>query len=320
MSEIIKIDQDSAGQRLDAFIAAAIPELTRSAVQRLIDNGFVLLDGKESKASHKLSPGEAIEVTIPAPQAATAAAEDIPLDILYEDADVVVINKAVGMTVHPGAGVNSGTLVNALLSHCTDLSGIGGEVRPGIVHRIDKDTSGVLVAAKNDAAHEGLARQFRAHTVKRVYLALVFGSPRGEKGKIEGIIGRHPVDRKRMSGSARHGRHAVTHWQVLARYPEVTLLKLRLETGRTHQIRVHLSESKYPLLGDAVYGGEARLGNVKDPQLKALIKALGRQALHAKVLGFMHPCKGEYIEFSAELPEDMQRILDYLNKQVEGLD
>ncbi len=312
MSEIIRVAEDSAGQRLDAFIAAAIPELTRSAVQRLIEQGFVLLDGKECKASHKLSAGEEIGVTIPAPQPSAAAAEDIPLKILYEDGDVVVINKPAGMTVHPGAGVNSGTLVNALLAHCTDLSGIGGEVRPGIVHRIDKDTSGVLVAAKNDAAHTGLANQFRDHTVKRIYHALVFGSPRSEKGRVEGIIGRHPVDRKRMSGSARHGRHAVTHWQVIARYPEVTLLKLKLETGRTHQIRVHLSESGYPLLGDAVYGGEARRGNIKDPKLKALIKELGRQALHAMTLGFIHPCKGEYIEFSAELPEDMQRILDYL--------
>ena len=318
MSEIIRVTDDSAGQRLDAFIAAAIPELTRSAVQRLIEQGMVLLDGKECKASHKLATGEEIVVTIPSPQPSAAAAEDIPLEILYEDSDVVVINKAVGMTVHPGAGVNSGTLVNALLGHCTDLSGIGGEVRPGIVHRIDKDTSGILVAAKNDAAHEGLARQFRDHTVKRVYHALVFGSPRSEKGKVEGIIGRHPVDRKRMSGSARHGRNAVTHWQVIARYPEVTLLKLKLETGRTHQIRVHLSESGYPLLGDSVYGGDARLGNVKDPQLKALVKALGRQALHAKTLGFIHPCKGEYMEFTTDLPEDMQRILDYLEIRLSG--
>ena len=166
MSDILKVADDSAGQRLDAFIAATVPELTRSAVQRLIEQGMVLLDGKECKASHKLSAGEEIAVTIPPPQPAAAAAEDIPLEILYEDADVIVINKAVGMTVHPGAGVSSGTLVNALLGHCTDLSGIGGEVRPGIVHRIDKDTSGILVVAKNDAAHEGLARQFREHTVK----------------------------------------------------------------------------------------------------------------------------------------------------------
>lgn len=314
VSEFIEIAAENAGQRLDAFLAAAIPELTRSAVQRLIEQGQVLLDGKVVKASYKLSAGEQVAITIPAPEPATAVAEDIDLEILFEDADVVVVNKAAGMTVHPGAGVKSGTLVNALLGHCSDLSGIGGEVRPGIVHRIDKDTTGILVVAKNDAAHEGLARQFSEHTVKRVYHALVFGSLRTDKGKIEGIIGRHPVDRKKMSGKARHGRHAVTHWQVISRYPEVTLLKLKLETGRTHQIRVHLSEAGYPLLGDSVYGGDARLGNVKDAKLKSLIRELGRQALHAKVLGFMHPCKGEYVEFTTDLSEDMQRIIDYLEK------
>ena len=314
-NETIVIAAENAGQRLDAFLAAAIPELTRSAVQRLIEQGQVLLDGKVVKASHKLSAGELVAVTIPAPEPASAVAEDIDLDILFEDADVIVVNKTAGMTVHPGAGVNSGTLVNALLGHCSDLSGIGGEVRPGIVHRIDKDTTGILVVAKNDAAHEGLARQFSEHTVKRVYYALVFGSPRSDKGRIEGIIGRHPVDRKKMSGKARHGRNAVTHWQVIARYPEVTLLKLKLETGRTHQIRVHLSEAGHPLLGDSVYGGDARLGNVKDAKLKSLVRELGRQALHAKVLGFIHPCKREYVEFTTDLPKDMQRIIDYLEKE-----
>lgn len=315
VNDPIEITAENSGQRLDAFLAAAIPELTRSAVQRLIEQGQVLLDGKVVKASHKLSAGEQVAVTIPAPEPASAVAENIDLEILFEDADVIVVNKAAGMTVHPGAGVNSGTLVNALLGHCSDLSGIGGEVRPGIVHRIDKDTTGILVAAKNDAAHEGLARQFSEHTVKRVYHALIFGSPRTDKGKIEGIIGRHPVDRKKMSGKARHGRAAVTHWQVIARYPEVTLLKLKLETGRTHQIRVHLSETGYPLLGDSVYGGDARLGNVKDAKLKSLVRELGRQALHAKVLGFIHPRTGEYIEFTTDLPEDMQRIIDYLEKE-----
>ena len=240
------------------------------------------------------------------------------LVILFEDADLIVVNKPAGLTVHPGAGISSGTLVNGLLGHCSDLSGIGGEIRPGIVHRIDKDTTGILVVAKNDAAHQGLSTQFSQHTVKRVYYALVFGSPRTDKGRIEGEIGRHPVDRKKMSGSARHGRHAVTHWKVLARYSGVSLLQLRLETGRTHQIRVHLSEAKHPLLGDSVYGGDARLGNIKDAKLKALIKALGRQALHAKTLGFIHPSSGEYVEFDSDLPEDMQRIIDYLDTQAEG--
>jgi 23S rRNA pseudouridine1911/1915/1917 synthase len=313
MTEKIKVTEQDAGQRLDAFLAAVVEGLTRSAVQRLIEQEQVLLDGKLPKPSHKVSAGEEIALTVPPPQPAAAVAEALPLEILYEDSDVIVVNKAAGMTVHPGAGVNSGTLVNALLSHCEDLSGVGGEVRPGIVHRIDKDTTGILVAAKNDAAHEGLARQFRVHSVKRVYLALAFGSPRTDKGRIEGLIGRHPVDRKRMSGKARHGRQAVTHWKVVARYPEVTLLKLKLETGRTHQIRVHLSESGHPLLGDATYGGDARLGNLKDQKLKSLIKGLGRQALHAMTLGFIHPRNGSYLEFTAALPEDMQRIIDYLD-------
>jgi 23S rRNA pseudouridine1911/1915/1917 synthase len=318
MTETITVTEEGQGERLDAFLAATQAELTRSAVQRLIEQGMVRVDGKEVKSSHKLSPGEEITLSIPPPEPSTATPEDMDLVILHEDADLIVVNKPAGLTVHPGAGISSGTLVNGLLGHCSDLSGIGGEIRPGIVHRIDKDTTGILVVAKNDAAHQGLSTQFSQHTVKRVYYALVFGSPRTDKGRIEGEIGRHPVDRKKMSGSARHGRHAVTHWKVLARYSGVSLLQLRLETGRTHQIRVHLSEAKHPLLGDSVYGGDARLGNIKDAKLKALIKALGRQALHAKTLGFIHPSSGEYVEFDSDLPEDMQRIIDYLDKQAAG--
>lgn len=314
MEAIITVSEENQGERLDAFLAATQAELTRSAVQRLIEQGMVRVDGKEVKSSHKLSSGETVTLAIPPPEPSAAAAEDMNLNIVFEDADVIVVNKPAGLTVHPGAGISSGTLVNGLLGHCSDLSGIGGEIRPGIVHRIDKDTTGILVVAKNDAAHQELSAQFSQHTVKRVYYALVFGSPKTDKGRIEGEIGRHPVDRKKMSGSARHGRHAVTHWKVLARYSGVTLLKLRLETGRTHQIRVHLSEAKHPLLGDSVYGGDARLGNIKDVKLRSLIKELGRQALHAKTLGFIHPSSGAYVEFDSDLPEDMQRIIDYLDK------
>ncbi len=317
MDESIIVTAEQCGERLDAFIAASLEELTRSAVQRLVEQGQILVNGIAVKSSHKISEGEVITICVPPPAPSTALPEVMQLDILFEDADVIVVNKPAGLTVHPGAGAPSGTLVNGLLAHCTDLSGIGGEVRPGIVHRIDKDTTGILVVAKNDAAHQGLAAQFSQHTVKRVYLALVFGSPKTDKGRIEGDIGRHPVERKKMSGNSKHGRHAVTHWKVLARYPGVSLLQLRLETGRTHQIRVHLSEAKHPLLGDSVYGGDARLGNIKDAKLKSLVKELGRQALHAKTLGFIHPVKGEYVEFDSELPEDMQRILDYLDKSVE---
>ncbi len=315
MKENITVPEEGQGERLDAFLASAIAELTRSAAQRLIEQGLVRVDGKEVRSSHKLSNGEEITISIPPPEPSAAMPEDMPLNILYEDADIIVVNKPAGLTVHPGAGISSGTLVNGLLGHCKDLSGIGGEIRPGIVHRIDKDTTGILVAAKNDAAHQGLSAQFSEHTVKRVYYALVFGSPKTDKGRIEGEIGRHPADRKKMSGSARHGRHAVTHWKVLARYDGATLLKLRLETGRTHQIRVHLSEAKHPLLGDSVYGGDARLGNLKDAKLKSLIRDLGRQALHAKTLGFIHPSSNEYIELDSDLPEDMQRIIDYLEKE-----
>lgn len=312
--ELITVGEESAGQRLDAFLATAVPELTRAAAQRLIESGMVLLDGTVPKASLKLRSGDTLSVEIPPPEPAQALPEEIPLEILYEDADLVVINKPAGMVVHPGAGNSGGTLVNALLGHCRDLSGIGGELRPGIVHRIDKDTSGILVVAKSDAAHQGLARQFSEHTVKRIYLALVFGEMKSDTGRIEGIIGRHPVDRKRMSGTARHGKHAVTHWRVIGRYPGVSLLRLRLETGRTHQIRVHLSESGHPLLGDPVYCSSGRLANLKDTGLRGVVKGLGRQALHAKTLGFIHPVSGKYLEFDTELPTDMQAVLDYLER------
>ena len=303
---------DGEPERLDSFIARSVGTLTRSAVQKLIDDGQVTVEGSPQKPSLKLKGGERIAVVIPAPAPSEATAEDIPLEILYEDSDIVVINKPAGMVVHPGAGTSGGTLVNALLGHCGDLSGIGGTVRPGIVHRIDKETSGVLVVAKNDHAHHSLSGQFSAHSIKRVYLALVYGSPKGDKGKIESLIGRHPVDRKRMSSKARRGKRAVTHWQVIERFAGMTLVRLRLETGRTHQIRVHLSEAGYPLVGDKVYGGSGRLSSVTDPQLKGLIKELNRQALHAKTLGIIHPATGEYMEFDTDLPVDMARIIHYL--------
>ena len=303
---------DSKSERLDSFIVRSVGTMTRSAVQKLIEGRQVAVAGAPQKPSLRLKGGERIEIFIPPPRAAEAAAEAIPLEILYEDGDLVVVNKAAGMVVHPGAGTSGGTLVNALLGYCDDLSGIGGTMRPGIVHRIDKDTSGILVVAKNDRAHNSLAHQFKEHTIKRIYLALVLGSPKGDKGKIESVIGRHPVDRKRMSGKARRGKHAVTHWQVVGRFSGITLVRLRLETGRTHQIRVHLSEAGYPLVGDKVYGGGGRIASVMDPHLKGLIKELDRQALHAKTLGFIHPSTGEYLEFDTELPADMARIVEYL--------
>lgn len=311
-----EVPAESAGQRLDAFLTGQFQELSRAAVQRLIDDGQVLLAGVQPRSSLKLSGGERITVTIPPPAPAVPLAEAIPLTVLYEDHDLIVIDKPAGMTVHPGAGVDSGTLVNALLSHCSDLSGIGGEIRPGIVHRLDKGTSGVLVAAKNDAAHRGLSEQFAAHSIKRLYWALIYGSPQEDTGKVSNIIGRHPTDRLRMSGKARHGKEATTNWRVLERFGAASLVQLRLETGRTHQIRVHLTEANMPLLGDPLYPDGGRLNNLKDARLKGMIIRLERQALHARVLGFIHPLTGEYLEFSSEPPEDFTAILEYLRDKV----
>ena len=302
--------------RLDLFICRELAGETRATVQRLIEAGNVLVDGKTSRSSLKLKGGERIRVEIPPPLPAEPQPEAIPLEVLYEDSDLIVIDKRAGMVVHPGAGNSSGTLVNALLAHCSDLSGIGGELRPGIVHRLDKDTSGVLVAAKSDRAHHSLSNQFSVHSVKRIYQALVYGSPKEDGGKIEGIIGRHPTERVRLSGKAKSGKHAVTRWRVKERYGRVSLVELRLETGRTHQIRVHLSEAGHPLLGDPLYPDGGRFNNLTDPQLRKLITALGRQALHARTLGFIHPATGEFIEFTTELPEDMAALIDYLRKSV----
>lgn len=310
----IDVPIEAAGQRLDAFLAAQLSELSRSSLQRLIDEGQVLLDGNLVRPAVKLRGGEQIILQLLPPVPATPLAEEIPLTVLYEDHDLIVINKPAGMTVHPGAGVASGTLVNALLAHCNDLSGIGGEIRPGIVHRLDKGTSGVLVAAKNDIAHRGLAEQFARHSVKRLYWALIYGTPLQDTGKITGIIGRHPTDRVRLSGKARHGKEAVTNWRVLERLGAASLVQLRLETGRTHQIRVHLTEANMPLLGDPLYPDGGRFNNLKDTRLKGLISHLGRQALHARVLGFIHPRTGQYLEFSSEPPEDFNQILAYLRK------
>jgi 23S rRNA pseudouridine1911/1915/1917 synthase len=303
--------------RLDLFICRELAGETRATVQRLIEAGNVLVDGKTARPSLKLKGGERILVEIPPPLPAEPQPEAIPLEVLYEDSDLIVIDKRAGMVVHPGAGNSSGTLVNALLAHCSDLSGIGGELRPGIVHRLDKDTSGVLVAAKSDRAHQSLSNQFSVHSVKRIYQALVYGSPKEDGGKIEGIIGRHPTERVRLSGKAKSGKHAVTRWRVKERYGRVSLVELRLETGRTHQIRVHLSEAGHPLLGDPLYPDGGRFNNLTDTQLRKLITTLGRQALHARTLGFIHPATGEYLEFTTELPQDMAVLIDYLRKSVE---
>jgi len=309
----ITFHADSEPVRLDLFLCRELVTETRSAIQRLIESGNIRVNDKQVRPSLKLKGGDRISVDIPEPTAAEPLPESIPLEVLYEDAELIVINKPAGMVVHPGAGNSSGTLVNALLAHCRDLSGVGGELRPGIVHRLDKGTSGVMVAAKNDRAHQALSTQFSVHSIKRIYQALVYGNPAEDSGKVEGIIGRHPTERLRLSGKARHGKHAVTRWRVQRRYGKVALVELRLETGRTHQIRVHMTESGFPLVGDPLYPDGGRFNNISDPKLRKLISALGRQALHARTLGFIHPITQAYLEFSAEMPTDMAGLLEYLD-------
>jgi 23S rRNA pseudouridine1911/1915/1917 synthase len=301
-------------ERLDRFLAAALPELTRSQVKRLIDQGQVRLDGDSVKAGHRLRGGELLHVSLPEAEAVAARPEAIPLDILYEDRHLAVIDKPAGLVVHPAPGHAGGTLVNALLHHCPDLAGIGGELRPGIVHRLDKGTSGVMVVTKDDAAHHDLARQFKAHTISRRYLALVHGVVQQLQGQVDRPIGRHPTERKKMSGRSRSGRRAVTHWEVRQRFDRdrLTLLELRLETGRTHQIRVHMAELNLPLVGDPVYGRPGLAAALADTRLRCLVQGLQRQFLHARLLGFRHPLTGAALEFSSGLPDDLADILTHL--------
>jgi len=304
-------------ERLDRFLAESLPELTRSQLKKLIDEGRVRLEGTAAKAGAKLRGGERIEVTVPAPVPVETLPEQIPLRVLYEDRHLIVVDKPAGMVVHPAPGHQQGTLVNALLHHCTDLSGIGGELRPGIVHRLDKDTSGVMLATKDDATHQHLARQFKAHSISRRYIALVHGLVQNDRGTVDRPIGRHPTQRKKMSGAGRGGRRAVTHWQVLRRFDRdrLTLVELSLETGRTHQIRVHFSEMNLPLVGDPVYGNPKKASALADLELRKRVQRLHRQALHARLLGFIHPVSEDYMEFESPLPADLQGILSYLEDQ-----
>ena len=315
--EAIAQDADK-GTRLDQFVALSA-DLTRSAATRLIEEGAVTVNGKTMAKNYKISKGDAVEITLPEPEPCEALPENIPLDIIYEDADIIVINKPIGMVVHPAAGNPSGTLVNALLYHCgASLSGVGGVIRPGIVHRIDKDTSGLLVVAKNDEAHLALSAQLKEHHVSRIYTAIATGNFREEKGTVDAPIGRHPVDRKKMAvirNSDLRSRDAVTHWSVLARGEadgnSFTLLRCQLETGRTHQIRVHMASIGHPLLGDAVYGGaNTRFEN----RHRASIMG---QCLHAGELHLTHPRTGEEMQFFAPMPANMQHVVDILFKNEE---
>jgi len=287
--------------RLDLYLAQQEElSLTRSRIQNLIQEGLVLVNDLPVKANYKLRQGERVTITIPPPKELIVEAEKIPLDIIYEDSDIIVINKAQGMVVHPANGNYSGTLVNALLAHCQDLSGIGGVTRPGIVHRLDKDTSGLLVVAKNDFAHLNLAEQIKNRLVKKQYLTLVYGNIKDDQGTINAPIGRHPVDRKKMAVVFRLGRSAVTHYQVLRRYGDYTYLQVDLETGRTHQIRVHLAYIGHPVVGDPVYSSKSKFN-------------LPGQFLHSHQLVFTHPRTAKRMEFTAPLPEIMNKILETLD-------
>ena len=300
----LRLQADRDGERLDAFLARSVEDLTRSAAQRLLEEGAVTQGGRALKKNHRTCAGEVLKVALPDPEPLDIRPQDIPLDVVYEDRDVIVVNKPVGMVVHPAPGHPDGTLVNALLYHCGDsLSGINGALRPGIVHRIDRDTSGLIIAAKNDKAHLALAAQLQDHSLARTYEAVAVGGLREEQGTVNAPIGRHPVDRKKMAVDWKNGRPAVTHWSVLGRYPGYTHVECRLETGRTHQIRVHLASIGHPLLGDIVYGS------------KKPVPGLAGQCLHARRLRFVHPASGEAVELECPLPDWFQAVLNRLGQR-----
>ena len=292
------------GERLDVFLSGQIEDLTRSRIQKLISEGSITVNGLSAKANTKLKSGDRVEVEIPEPKETEIVAEEIPLDIVYEDEHMLVVNKAQGMVVHPAAGNYSGTLVNALMAYCGDtLSGINGEIRPGILHRIDKDTSGLLLVAKNDTAHTGLSQQIKEHSLTREYIALVYGNIKTDSGTIDAPIGRDEKDRKKMTITEKNSKNAVTHFFVEERFDKYTLVRCRLETGRTHQIRVHMSKNGHPIVGDPVYGR-------KKEEFK-----LSGQLLHAFKVGYIHPVSGESMEFTRELPEYFSEVLEKLRRR-----
>lgn len=305
MSEPVELvlSEREEGIRLDKVLAERLPDLTRTAIQRLLEEELVLINGKPAAKNRKGRAGDSVAVRIPDPEPLCLQAENVPLDVVYEDDDLLVVNKPQGMVVHPAPGNYQGTLVNALLAHCgTSLSGINGVIRPGIVHRIDKDTSGLLMVAKNDFAHQGLARQIKEHSFRREYEAVVVGRMKQESGVVNAPIGRHPIDRKKMAVTEKNSKEAVTYFRVIAEYPGYTHIRLRLETGRTHQIRVHMAYLGHPVAGDPVYG-------LRKPDL-----GLKGQCLHARLIGFVHPRDGRYLEFESPLPDYFTRLLTKLEQ------
>lgn len=301
--ESFEVEAEQDGERLDKFLSIIYPDFSRAFFQKLIKNNQVAVNDKVQKASYCVKIDDIVTVEIPDAVETTIEPENIPLDILYEDDDLLVVNKPKGMVVHPSAGHYSGTLVNAIMYHCKDsLSGINGEIRPGIVHRIDMDTTGSLIVCKNDEAHINIAQQIKEHSVNRIYVGIVCGNVKEDSGTVEGTIGRHPIERKKMAINEKNGKPAITHYKVLERFGNYTYMQFKLETGRTHQIRVHMASIGHPLLGDALYSSG-----------RSLFKHLQGQCLHAQTIGFVHPRTGKYMEYSAPLPEYFEKLL-YLLK------
>ena len=316
----LTVEPDEAGRRLDILVARRLPELSRAQVQRLIKLGEIRVDGQVAKPRLAVAPGQQVTINVPPPALTSLAAQDLPLDVRYEDSDLIVVNKPAGMVVHPGAGRSDGTLVNALLAHCTDLSGIGGEMRPGIVHRLDKDTSGLIIVAKNDFAHASLAAQLKARTAGRRYLALVWGRPKEDRLVVRTLFGRHPSHRVMMAvlPAEREGkpgaREAVTEVMVRERLGPMTLVEARLQTGRTHQIRVHMAYLGHPVVGDPTYGAKRQKAELPalDRETQRLVTGLRGQALHAYYLAFDHPRTGQRMEFTSDPPPDMLALIGHL--------
>ena len=304
-TESFEVQFEQEGERLDKFLSTIYPDFSRAFFQKLIKNQKVWVNDQNQKASFPVHTDDLVKIEIPDAVETTIVPEDIPLDILYEDQDLLIVNKPKGMVVHPSAGHYTGTLVNAIMYHCKDsLSGINGVIRPGIVHRIDMDTTGSLIVCKNDEAHVDIAQQIKEHSVNRIYVGIVCGNVKDDEGTIEGPIGRHPIERKKMAINEKNGKPAITHYKVLERFGNYTYMQFKLETGRTHQIRVHMASIGHPLLGDALYSSN-----------RSTFKNLQGQTLHAQTIGFIHPKTGEYMEFSAPLPEYFKKLLSILQSK-----
>ena len=313
----VTVTKRGEGRRLDQFLSETNLKLSRSQAKNLVQKHLIFLNQKTAKPSAHVKTGDIVTGTLPEPEPLSLKPEPLPLTILYEDSSIIVVDKSSGMVVHPAYGNRSGTLVNALLYHCKYLAGINGVLRPGIVHRLDKDTSGVMVVAKDDEAYHHLAKQFKNRTVKKVYCTIVYGMVSRDEGLIDSDIGRHPSERKRMSTRTKKGRPAVTRWKKVEEFDGATLLEIFPQTGRTHQIRVHLSSIGHPILGDPLYGRKGRPGTIHDPVLRECVKRLNRQALHAQRLEFTHPRTGERVQFVSPMPRDMEEVLEWLRSKSE---